>query len=302
MLDENKDGKSVKRPKNTDDLAGASNYQKRLKEAREKKREKIVVFFGVCALIAFLIFWFTHPHSYGEWYVAKEPACVENGINERKCFCGHKETKEIPDLGGHVEVVDEAVAATCTESGITEGKHCSVCEEVLVEQKVVDALGHEEEKLPAVAATCIKEGLTEGVHCSRCLLVLVEQESIAQTEHKFTKNICEICEIKNFNAEIEEIELIYTADKVPAVRCVYAPYAYDNTKEYECKLKFKISSKKVNASHETKMKIDVNNMQEFVLKVSGASPANEDVKITIEIYDDAGNLLDKDTVTRNWKS
>ena len=43
---------------------------------------------------------------------------------------------------GHTEVVDKAVAPTCTTTGLTEGKHCSVCNEVLVAQTVVDKLGH----------------------------------------------------------------------------------------------------------------------------------------------------------------
>ena len=44
--------------------------------------------------------------------------------------------------GGHKAVTDPAVAATCTESGLTEGSHCSVCGEVLTAQNPVAATGH----------------------------------------------------------------------------------------------------------------------------------------------------------------
>ncbi len=50
--------------------------------------------------------------------------------------------KVIAENIGHIAVTDEAVAPTCTETGLTEGSHCSVCNETLVAQQVVDATGH----------------------------------------------------------------------------------------------------------------------------------------------------------------
>ena len=42
----------------------------------------------------------------------------------------------------HIEIIDASVAPNCTETGLTEGKHCSVCGEVLLAQSVIPALGH----------------------------------------------------------------------------------------------------------------------------------------------------------------
>lgn len=59
--------------------------------------------------------------------------------------------------------VDKAVAPTCTAMGLTEGKHCSDCGEVITEQISVPSLGHD--WLDATyddPKTCDRCGLTEG--------------------------------------------------------------------------------------------------------------------------------------------
>ena len=43
---------------------------------------------------------------------------------------------------GHTEVVDKAVAPTCTAKGLTEGMHCSVCDKILIRQAEIFASGH----------------------------------------------------------------------------------------------------------------------------------------------------------------
>ena len=108
-------------------------------------------------------------HNCGEGEITKAPTCTDDGVRTFSCAnCDYSYTEAIKASGhkygeeatcttpqvcmvcsaelaaalGHTEVIDSAVPATCTETGLTEGKHCSVCNTVLVKQDVVDALGH----------------------------------------------------------------------------------------------------------------------------------------------------------------
>ncbi|MBQ8413890.1 MAG: leucine-rich repeat domain-containing protein [Clostridia bacterium] len=124
----------------------------------------------------------SHIHNFSEWETVNNPTCTEDGEKIRYCDCGEEQIKPIYALG-HTEVVDEAVDATCTTEGKTEGKHCSVCNEILIEQTVVEALGHTEVVDEAVDSTCTTEGKTEGKHCSVCNEVLSEQTIIEALGH-----------------------------------------------------------------------------------------------------------------------
>ncbi|MDO4621884.1 MAG: hypothetical protein Q4B22_02925 [Eubacteriales bacterium] len=66
---------------------------------------------------------------------------------------------------------------------MTEGKHCSVCSEVLVKQETVASKGHVEAVDEAKEATCTETGLTEGKHCSVCGEVLVKQKTVPAKGH-----------------------------------------------------------------------------------------------------------------------
>ena len=118
-------------------------------------------------------------HTPGEWITDKNATCTTDGSKYQICsVCGATiKTDNIPALG-HTEVIDKAVAPTCTQTGLTEGKHCSVCNAVLVSQKTVNALGHTEVIDKAVAPTYTNTGLTEGSHCSVCGVVIVRQNII----------------------------------------------------------------------------------------------------------------------------
>ena len=83
----------------------------------------------------------------------------------------------------HTPVTDPAVDPTCSETGLTEGSHCSVCNTIIKAQEVVPALNHTPVTDPAVEPTCTQTGLTEGSHCSVCNAIIKAQEVVPVAEH-----------------------------------------------------------------------------------------------------------------------
>ncbi len=92
-------------------------------------------------------------HTNMQANAAKEAGCMVEGNNAywycdecAKYFSDAEATTEISYADtviaatGHTIVVDEAVAPSYTQTGLTEGSHCSACGEVIVAQQIVPML------------------------------------------------------------------------------------------------------------------------------------------------------------------
>ena len=118
-------------------------------------------------------------HNLANTTVTKAVTCTADGEKSGTCTLCGAVVKEVIPTTGHNIVTDKAVAATCTKTGLTEGKHCSVCNTVLTKQEVVPVKAHTVVADKAVAATYTKTGKTEGSHCSACNTVIKAQETVA---------------------------------------------------------------------------------------------------------------------------
>jgi len=57
-----------------------------------------------------------HIHSYGEWFVRKQPTCSEDGLQEHKCTtCGNVETESIPASDDMHEYDSDGYCSKCGE-------------------------------------------------------------------------------------------------------------------------------------------------------------------------------------------
>ena len=157
-------------------------------------------------------------HAWNDGEVLVDATCTETGTMKHTCTrvnCGATEERPIPAKGHvhgednrctvcnaslceeHSVVIDEAVAATCTSTGLTEGKHCSVCNEVLVAQTVTEKLAHNYVAV-VTPATCTTAGYTTHT-CSGCNASYTDSEtaalghtSAAAVEENRTESTCTV--------------------------------------------------------------------------------------------------------------
>ena len=188
-------------------------------------------------------------HTYTNYVSNNDATCTADGTKTGTCVCGEKNT--IADEGsalGHTEATVAGKDATCTDTGLTEGKKCSVCGVITVEQSELPANGHTdddknykcdvceanlctdhvEEIIEGKDATCTETGLTEGKKCSICGSIMLEQEIIPASGHKASaddgdcttavkcaNNGCDYI----FVAALEHVPAADDGDVTTAVKC-----------------------------------------------------------------------------------
>lgn len=103
-------------------------------------------------------------HDFVNYTYNNNALCTKDGTKTAKCSrCTKKNTITADNTAlGHVEIIDVAVEPTCTEPGLTAGKHCSRCNEVLVKQQTVNARGGHKNK-NGICLICHEDISTKGL-------------------------------------------------------------------------------------------------------------------------------------------
>lgn len=142
-----------------------------------------------------------HVHKHVET-IEKAASCLDTGLARYTCECGDTYTVRLEALG-HTEVVDPAVEPGCVEVGYTEGKHCSVCGEVLVAQSQIKPNGHN----LSGEATC-----TTDKKCLDCGKIYVKAYHVGgEAASCTTDQLCIYC------GEVVTLALGHTAEADEAV-------------------------------------------------------------------------------------
>ncbi|MBR4034170.1 MAG: leucine-rich repeat protein, partial [Clostridia bacterium] len=122
-------------------------------------------------------------HEFGDWKVTKEATCAEKGIRSRTCeLCGERE-REYIEGAPHVEEVVEGYPATCQKEGLSDGKRCTVCGNMTVEQTVIEPLPHTVVVNEGKEPTCTRSGYTESSYCSVCYETVQQQQTLEALGH-----------------------------------------------------------------------------------------------------------------------
>ena len=131
----------------------------------------------------------------GDRYVADEninlghSGGVANCKDKAICTACGKEYGEINTDNHKTVVTDKAVAATCSNTGLTEGSHCEACDTIIKEQTVIGKISHNYNAV-TVNPTCDKAGSVTNtcIYCGD-----KDVQTIPATGHSYNNGVCSGC-------------------------------------------------------------------------------------------------------------
>ncbi len=116
---------------------------------------------------------------------------------------------------GHTPATDKAVEPTCTKTGLTEGSHCSVCDEILVAQEIIPATGHTwNEGEVTKDPTCTEDGEITYT-CTVC--EETKTESIDALGHNYTSE-----DVNFFWSDTEDSDFLTCEATFSCTDCDYS--------------------------------------------------------------------------------
>lgn len=128
-------------------------------------------------------------HDWDNGVVTTPATCTKDGVRTYTCKrCKTTRTEPIAKTG-HTSDVVPAKAATCTETGLTEGSKCQRCEKILTAQETIPALGHDWNTTSTGVDNCVNVSFRH------------ENETIT---------LCPICGVQNGTQRLNKVTL-YTA-------------------------------------------------------------------------------------------
>jgi len=128
----------------------------------------------------------------GEWVVASEPKCLEDGEKTMYCgTCGTTHARSIPALEHKWSEWQITTPASCEKKG-ENARACYRCDDK--ETESTEALGHD--MIVTVSATCVEAGFVNS-KCQRDGCDHRTNEAIAALGHDYVDGVCTRCKIYN---------------------------------------------------------------------------------------------------------
>ena len=114
-----------------------------------------------------------------------EPTCTTEGSVLHSCsVCGRSYEEALPSAGHSTELQNEIVP-TCTSTGYSGDKVCTVCNTVVEKGSFLPMAEHTEQVVPGYPATCLGSGLTDGKICTVCGTTLLAQTVTPRLGHSY---------------------------------------------------------------------------------------------------------------------